>query len=128
MSLARNAPGRSPYPRRWWLPPRRGAHHSVAAGTAPARLPRCRPEVRMGTVELPHFPLGAPAEVTLPGVPKMRVGYRVEVTCDVEPCGELVRETLVVDEALLAPQSDGFLVEAFGVQEAPFDACDFGGS
>ena len=49
-----------------------------------------------------------------------------ELTRGVEPCGELVRESLVVDEALLARESDGFLVEALGVERAAFDACDLG--
>src|SRR6185436_1545101 len=80
----------------------------------------------MGEVELPHFSLGAPPDVTLSGVPKIRVGDRVELTRGVEPCDKLVRETLVVDEAVCAGRADGLFVKLLGIESAAFDAGDLG--
>src|ERR1700676_259478 len=89
---------------------------------------RCRDwrvtELRMKLFELPHLAERAPAQVTAPRPPQIRVGDRIEAARRVEARGQLMGQALVLDEAVLACRADGLFVEALGVQFALFQTRD----
>jgi hypothetical protein len=84
------------------------------------------PKVEVGLVELPHLAGSAPAQITVPSVAEVGVGDRLETPRGVEPCGELVREALVLDEAVVVGQADGLFVETLGVELSPLQARNLG--
>jgi hypothetical protein len=60
----------------------------------------------MKLFELPHFAVGAPTQITVPGVSHVKMCNFVEVTQHVEASGELIGERLVVDKIVGARGTD----------------------
>ena len=54
----------------------------------------------MELIELPHLPVGAPPQVTVPGVSQMGLGIRLQAMRRVEARGHFAGERLVVDKAV----------------------------
>src|ERR1700730_12398740 len=73
-------------------------------------------EMRMKLFELPHLAERAPAKIAAPRLPQIRVGDRIEAARRVEARGQLMGQTLVLHETVLASRVDGLFVETLGVQ------------
>ena len=58
----------------------------------------------------------------MPGFAQVEIRERLEATRRIEPRGQLIRQSFVLDEALLARRPDGLLVETFGLQFPAFQA------
>src|ERR1700688_152147 len=71
----------------------------------------CVAEMRMKLFKLPHLAGRAPAKITAPRLPQIRVGDRIEAARRVEPRGHLMGKALVLHEAVLARRADGRFVE-----------------
>src|SRR6185436_11474771 len=76
-------------------------------------------------LELPHFSVGAPLPVAVPGVPEVGPGNPLEATTRVKTRRQLVGERLVLNKLVLACRLDGRFVQVLGVQLSTFDAGDF---
>ncbi len=77
--------------------------------------------MRIKPIELPHLAVGAPAQITIPGVPEIGVGNALEAACRIEARGNLIGDGLVVHEAVRARRTDGLLVQPLGVEFPPLD-------
>src|SRR3984893_6999965 len=124
---ARSAPGCSTPPLRG-LKPRYDIEllSGRANGSGGRCRDRCVAEMRMKLFELPHLAERAPAQVTAPRPPQIRVGDRNEAARRVEARGQLMGQALVLDEAVLACRAGRRFVEALGVQFALFQTRDLG--
>src|SRR6185312_2931729 len=74
------------------------------------------------SVELSHLPVGAPTQITVPGVPEIRVGDGLEPERHIETRRYLVGQALVLNEAVLSGYPDGLLVQSHCVNGSAFDA------
>src|SRR6202034_1461908 len=79
-------------------------------------------QVRVAFVELLHLAMGAPAVIAISRVTEIGVGDSLKAARCMEPRGQLIGESLVLDEAVLARQSNSLFVEAFCVETPIFDA------
>ena len=61
-------------------------------------------QTRIKPIELPDLAIGAPAEITGPGVPEIGVGDGLEAARRIEPRGKFVAKALVLHEAAVACQ------------------------
>ena len=68
--------------------------------------------MRIKPIELPHLAVGAPAEITVPGLAQIGVGECLEAARGVEPGGHLIGQTFVLHEAVVAGGANGLLVQA----------------
>ena len=66
--------------------------------------------------------MGAPAVIAIPRVTEIGVGDSLEAARCMEPRRQLACEAFVLDEAVLARQSNSLFVEAFRVEAPIFDA------
>src|ERR1700677_2439498 len=66
--------------------------------------------------------MGAPAVIAIPRVTEIGVGDSLKAAGCMEPRGQLIGESLVLDEAVLARQSNSLFIEAFCVETPIFDA------
>src|SRR3984885_9176809 len=82
-------------------------------------------EPRMKSLELPYLAEAAPAQIALPRVSQICVGNALHAARRVKPCGYLIGDALVLDEAVLACGLNGPLVQTHGLGVPTFDACDF---
>src|SRR5947208_15572361 len=73
-------------------------------------------------IELPDLSIGSPTEIAVARLSQEGTGYGVEATSVVEASRELIRNRLVVDEAVQASRADGQFVELLGLERASFDA------
>src|SRR2546428_3858878 len=87
-----------------------------------------RAEMGMKVIELPHLAVGTPAQIAVPRLPQIYLGDPLDSARRVEAPGELVRQCLVVDEAVRSCRSDRPLVEPHRVGIAALDARGLGGS
>jgi hypothetical protein len=87
---------------------------------------RCVAKIRMKLLKVPHLAERAPAKITAPRLPQIRMGDRIEAARRVEPRGYLMGQALVLHEAVLARRVDGRIVEALGVQFPLFQTREFG--
>ncbi len=76
----------------------------------------------MKSLELPHLAEPAPAQIALPRVSQICVGNALHASRRVKPCGYLMGDALVLDEAVLASGLNGLLVETHGIGVPTFDA------
>ena len=79
-------------------------------------------QVRVAFVELLHLAMGAPAVIAIPRVTEIGVGDSLKAARCIEPRRQLVCEAFVLDEAVLARQSNSLFIEAFCVETPIFDA------
>src|SRR5262249_47273911 len=77
-------------------------------------------------LELPYLAIRSPPQVAVSSIPQAPVRGLLEATHPVEPRGELVRNSLVVDEAVCTGRMAGLFVQAHRVSIATFDAGNFG--
>src|SRR5258708_11589460 len=84
----------------------------------------CVTEMRMKLFEMPHLAERAPAQVTAPRFPQAGMGDRIEAAHREEPRGQLMCQTLVLYETVVAGRADGQLVETHGVGVPPLDPSD----
>src|SRR6266850_5145618 len=91
-------------------------------GTVPLRSG----QTRIKPIELPHLAVGAPAEITVPGIPEIGVGDSLDTARGVEPRRQLMGQALVLHEAVLASRSNGLLVQTHCIGVSPFEAGDLG--
>src|SRR5277367_2464284 len=82
-------------------------------------------QVRVAFVELLHLAMGTPAVIAIPRVTEIGVGDSLKAARCIEPRCQLVCEAFVLDEAVLARQSNSLFIEAFCVETPIFDACYF---
>src|SRR5215470_18402281 len=78
----------------------------------------------MPLLQLPHLAIGAPTPVAVARILQMQLRDLLEPTRRVETRGELVRDSLVVDESVAAGRPVGLLVQAHRIEIATFDAGD----
>ena len=71
---------------------------------------------------MPHLAGCSPTDVAVAGVSKICVCARLISAGEIELRSKLVRNALVLNEAVLARRSDGLLIEALGLQFPAFDA------
>ena len=90
---------------------------AVARGRGPFLL-----QVRVAFVELLYLAERAPAVVAIPRVTEIGVGDSLKAARRIEPRGQLIGESLVLDKAALAPQPNCLFIEAFCVETPVFDA------
>src|SRR6202048_569161 len=83
-------------------------------------------QLRIEPIKLPHLAVGAPAEITVPGVPEIGVGECLEAARVVEPRGHLMGKALVLTETVVASRLNGLLVQTHCVGVSPFDPGDLG--
>ena len=62
---------------------------------------------------------GRPAEITVPCVPQIGVRDGLEAASRVEPCGELVGDALILDEAEFSRHPDGRFIEGSASRSRP---------
>ena len=74
--------------------------------------------------KLPYLAIGSPTQITVPGIPQIRVCDLVESKRRVETRGELIGERLVVDEAICVGRADRMFVKVLGIELAAFDTCN----
>src|SRR3984957_6174614 len=79
-------------------------------------------QVRVAFVELFYLATGAPAVIAIPRVTEIGVGDSLKAARCMEPRRQLVCEAFVLDEAVLARQSNSLFIEAFCVETPIFDA------
>ena len=87
---------------------------------------RLLPQIGMGLVQMADLAVGAPAQIAGPRVPKVRVGNCCQIACRIEARCELVGDSFVLNEAVLACKSDGSFVKRHRVLFPAFQARDFG--
>jgi hypothetical protein len=80
----------------------------------------------MRLIQLPHFAVCAPAEVTVPGVSQVEVSDLLEALRCVEARSHFIRERLIVNKAVDTGRADGTLVQAHCVRIAALNARDLG--
>src|ERR1700681_3144010 len=68
----------------------------------------------------------APAQVTAPRLPQIRVGDRIEAARREEPRGHLMGQALILYETVFAGRSNGLLVQTHGVGVPPLEPGDLG--
>src|SRR5271154_4255032 len=78
--------------------------------------------MRVALVELLHLTERAPTVVAFPRFAGIGIGYSPKAARRVEPRGQLIGESLVLDKAALAPQPNCLFIEAFCVETPVFDA------
>ena len=78
--------------------------------------------MRVAFVELLHLAERAPTVVAIPRVAEIGVGDILKAARRIEPRGQLIGESLVLDKAVLAPQPNCLFIEAFCVETPVFDA------
>ena len=83
-------------------------------------------EARVERIKLLHLAQCAPALVAVPGVAQICVGNRLEAAGAVESRGNLMRQRLVLYEAVFASRCNGLLVQVHRVGVSPFEASDLG--
>src|SRR5262249_9388471 len=81
-------------------------------------------EVRVSAVELPDLAVGAPAKIRVARIAKTGVRDALQTAVGVEARGELVRERLVVDEAVALRRAKGLLVAVHRLERAPTEPGD----
>ena len=74
------------------------------------------PQARVPLVQLPYLAISAPSRVTVSGTLQIKMRDVVEAPRRVESRGQLVRQSFVLDEALLARRPNGLLIQTFGLQ------------
>ena len=74
------------------------------------------PQARVQLDELPHFAVGSPSLVAVPSSSKVEIRECVEATRRMEARGQLVRQSFILDEALLARCPNGLLIQTFGLE------------
>src|ERR1700728_810512 len=79
-------------------------------------------QVRVAFVELLHLAMGAPAVIAISRVTEIGVGDSLEAARCMEPRRQLAGESFILDEAVLARQSNSLFVEALCVETPIFDA------
>src|ERR1700722_10460443 len=79
-------------------------------------------QVRVAFVELLHLAMGAPAVIAIPRVTEIGFGDSLKAARCMEPRRQLICEAFVLDEVVLARQSNSLFVEAFCVETPIFDA------
>ena len=82
--------------------------------------------MRIKPIELPHFAVGAPAEIAVPRVPYIGVGNALDAARRVELCCHLVGHAFVLHKTMLAGRANGLLVKAHGIGVSPFETSDLG--
>ena len=82
--------------------------------------------MRVSVVQLTNFSVGPPPQIAGSSIPQISARYRLEAARRIEIRGKLVREALVLDEALLPGGPDGRFVEALGIELPAFDPRDLG--
>ena len=80
------------------------------------RVPIRFPQARVQLDELPHFAVGSPSLVAVPSFSQVEIRECFEATRRIEPRGQLVRQTFILDEALLMCAPNGLLIQAFGLE------------
>src|SRR5260370_6877129 len=70
--------------------------------------------------------MGSPTEITVPGVPEIGVGDRLEAARRVEAGGHLMRQGFVLHKPILARRPDSPLVQPHGIKVPAFDASKLG--
>jgi len=83
------------------------------------------PELRMELIELSNLAFGAPAQVTIPRIPKVGRRNLLEASRRVKASGPLVGDRLVVDEAVRVRRTRGLFIKVLRVEHASFDPGDF---
>src|ERR1700733_2207144 len=76
----------------------------------------------MKSHELPYFAERTPAQIASPCVSQTCAGNALYAACCIEACGYLMRDALVLDEAVLASGLNGLLVQPYGIGVPTFDA------
>ena len=84
--------------------------------------------MRVKPIELLHLAVGAPAEITVPGVSEISIGNRREAARRVKSRCEFVGDSLIVDKAVRVRGMDGLFVEVFRVERPAFDSRDLRGN
>src|SRR5438094_6263780 len=87
---------------------------------------RLIPKLWIYLIELPYLAIRSPAEIAVPGISQIGMRNGFEPPCGVEASGKLIRNRLVVDEAVCASRAHGLLVELLGIERAALDARDLG--
>src|SRR5271155_5207075 len=80
----------------------------------------------MARVKLPQLASGAPAQVTVAGVAQVEVRKLVEPARPVELRSTLVGDPFILDEAIVARQAYGLLVQKLGIEVAALQSGDLG--
>src|SRR5712671_162467 len=78
--------------------------------------------MRVQLVELSHFGVGSPSLVAVPSFSEVEIRECFEAPRRMEPRGQLIRQSFVLEEALLARGPNGLLIQAFGLQFPAFQA------
>ena len=79
-------------------------------------------QVTVAFVKLLYLAMGAPTVIAISRVTEIRVGDSLKAARCMEPRRQLVCEAFVLDEAVLARQSNSLFIEAFCVETPIFDA------
>src|SRR5262245_19858409 len=75
-----------------------------------------RPQPRMELIQLPHLPVGTPAQIAGSGLPQISVCNCLQASRRVEARRKLVGDRLVLDKAVCACRHDGALVQLCGIE------------
>src|SRR5712671_6721209 len=78
--------------------------------------------MRVQLVELSHFGVGSPSLVAVPSFSEVEIRECFEAPRRMEPRGQLIRQSFVLEEALLARGPNGLLIQTFGLQFPAFQA------
>jgi hypothetical protein len=84
------------------------------------------PNARVQLDELPHFAVGSPSLVAVPSFAEVEILECFEATRCIEPRGQLVRQSFVLDEALLARRPNGLLIQTAGLNFPAVQAGNLG--
>ena len=79
-------------------------------------------KMRIEVIELPHFSVGAPAEITGPRVAQICVCESLEAAGHVEAGGRLIGQALVLREIAVARRSNRLFIQPLCVEFSALDA------
>src|SRR5215468_3834550 len=60
------------------------------------------PQIRVQLIELPHLAIGPPTQITIPGVPQIRLSDRLKTARQIEAASKLVGKRFILHKAILA--------------------------
>src|SRR5512134_228752 len=81
-------------------------------------------QVRIEPIELPHLPVGSPANIAVAGVSEIYIRDLLEPTRRIEARRQFVGERLVLDKAVCLCRADSLLVKRHSIEHPVFDTSD----